>query len=56
MLRFLTLPIELLLVFICLLQAIVDAVQGRNRQRYEAANLINAPRDAAWRFNVAERE
>ncbi|XUM21867.1 metalloprotease [Bradyrhizobium oligotrophicum S58] len=48
-------PIELLRLVICILQAMADAVRGRNRPRYEATILVNAPRDAVWQFNVAER-
>ncbi|MGJ5051167.1 metalloprotease [Bradyrhizobium oligotrophicum] len=55
MLRLLAVPIELLRLVICVLQAMVDAARNRQRQRYEAQILINAPRDAVWRFNVAER-
>jgi Zn-dependent protease len=55
MLRLLALPIELLRIVVFTLQAMVDAAKGRKRQRYEADILINAPRDAVWRFNVAER-
>jgi Zn-dependent protease len=55
MLRLLAIPIDLLRIVLCTLQAMVDAAKGRNRQRYEAEILINAPRDAVWRFNVAER-
>ncbi|XUM21861.1 hypothetical protein ACRAVF_32390 [Bradyrhizobium oligotrophicum S58] len=55
MLRLLALPIELLPIIVCALQAMLDAKRGRKRQRYGATILVNAPRELAWRLNVAER-
>ncbi|CCE05325.1 membrane hypothetical protein [Bradyrhizobium sp. STM 3843] len=55
MLRLLALPIDLLRIALCALQAMVDLLMSRNRQRYEATVLINAPREAVWRFNVADQ-
>lgn len=55
MLRLLALPLVLLRIAFYAVQALIDTAKGRNRQRFESTILINAPRDAVWRFNVADR-
>ncbi|WP_349630094.1 hypothetical protein [Bradyrhizobium tropiciagri] len=37
------------------LQGIIDAVRARDRLRFEFTVQINAPREAVWRFNTADR-
>ncbi|KJC42404.1 membrane protein [Bradyrhizobium sp. LTSP885] len=54
MLGLLTLPIELLRIAFYALQGLVDAVRGRNRLRFEFTVLINAAREAVWRFSTAD--
>jgi Zn-dependent protease len=54
MLGLLKLPIELLLLAFHALQGLVDALRARNRLRFESTVLINAPREAVWRFNTAD--
>lgn len=54
MLGLLTLPIELLRLALQALQGLVDALRGRNRLRFESTVLIDAPREAVWRFNTAD--
>ncbi|MBR1202465.1 MULTISPECIES: hypothetical protein [unclassified Bradyrhizobium] len=55
MLALLSLPIELLRIAYYALQGLVDALRARNRLRCEFTVLINAPREAVWRFNIADR-
>jgi Zn-dependent protease len=54
MLGLLKLPIELLRLAFHALQGLVDALRARNRQRFESTVLIDAPREAVWRFNTAD--
>lgn len=54
MLGLLKLPIELLRLAFHALQGLVDALRARNRLRFESTVLINAPREAVWRFNTAD--
>jgi hypothetical protein len=55
MLRLLTLPIELLCVAFYALKGLVDALTARSRLRSEFTVLINASREAVWRFCAADR-
>lgn len=55
MLGLLNLPVELLRILVCAWQGMVDALRGRNRLRFESTVLIDAPREAVWRFNAADR-
>lgn len=55
MLGLLTLPIELLRIAFYALKGIADAARARNRQRFESTVLINAPREAVWRFNTTDQ-
>jgi Zn-dependent protease len=55
MLGLLTLPIELLRVAFYALRGLVDALTARSRLRSEFTVLINAPREAVWRFCAADR-
>lgn len=55
MLGLLNLPIELLRIAFYALKGIADALSARNRQRFESTVVINAPREAVWRFNAADR-
>jgi Zn-dependent protease len=55
MLRLLILPIELLRVAFYALKGLVDALMARDRLRSEFTVLINAPREAVWRFGTADR-
>lgn len=55
MLALLTLPIELLRLAFYALQGVVDALRARNRLHFEYTVLINAPREAVWRFSAADR-
>jgi len=54
MLGLLKLPIELLRLAFYALRGIVDALRARNRLRLEFTVLINAPREAVWRFCAAD--
>jgi Zn-dependent protease len=55
MLGLLNLPIELLRIGFYVLKGIVDALSARDRLRFESTVLINAAREAVWRFNAADR-
>jgi len=55
MLGLLNLPIELLRIGFYALKGIVDALSARDRLRFESTVLINAAREAVWRFNAADR-
>lgn len=55
MLGLLTLPIELLRVAFYALKGLIDALTARSRLRSEFTVLINAPREAVWRFCAADR-
>ncbi|WP_027554789.1 metalloprotease [Bradyrhizobium sp. Cp5.3] len=55
MLRLLAIPIELLRIAFYALQGLVDALRARDRLSLEFSVLVNAPRDAVWRFSTAER-
>jgi hypothetical protein len=55
LLGLLRLPIELLWIAYQALIGILDVARERKRRRYEAAVLINAPRDLVWRFYTASR-
>jgi Zn-dependent protease len=54
MLRLLTLPIELLRLAFYALKGLFDALTTRDRLRSEFTVLINASREAVWRFAVAD--
>ena len=49
------LPVELLRMAFYAVRGLVDALSARNRLRYEFTVLIDAPRDAVWRFITADR-
>lgn len=54
MLGLLTLPIELLRITFYALKGIADALRSRNRLRSEFTVVINASREAVWRFSAAD--
>jgi Zn-dependent protease len=55
MLRLLILPIEFSRIALYAVRGFFDALSARNRLRFEFTVLIDAPRDAVWRFITAER-
>jgi len=54
MLRLLLVPVELFRIAFYALQGLIDALRGRQRLRLEFTVLINAPREAVWRLNIAD--
>ncbi len=55
MVMLLTLPITLLRIGFYALWGLADALNGRKRLRAESSVLINASREAVWRFVSADR-
>jgi Zn-dependent protease len=55
MLRLLSVPAELFRIAFFALHGLIDALRGRQRLRFQFTVLINAPREAVWRFNAADR-
>jgi Zn-dependent protease len=55
MLMLLALPAMVLRIAFYALRGLADVLQGRERLRAERTVLINAPRDAVWRFLTADR-
>ena len=54
MLALLKLPIELMRLAFYALQGAVDASRARNRLQLKFTVLVNAPREAVWRFSAAD--
>src|SRR5262249_14230421 len=55
LMQLLRLPFSLLQIGFYALRGLADSLGGRKRLRVEVTTLINAPRDAVWRFMAAER-
>jgi Zn-dependent protease len=55
MLSLLRLPIELLWIALYALRGLVDVLRARDRLRAETTVLIDVPREAVWRFIIANR-
>ena len=55
MLRLLSVPIELFRIAFYALEGLIYALRGRRRLRFQFTVLINAPREAVWRFNATDQ-
>src|SRR5437899_1395530 len=55
MLMLLKLPITMVQIVIYMVWGFADVLRGRKRLRVEKTVLINAPRDAVWRFISQDR-
>src|SRR5260370_3475 len=55
MLMLLNLPMVLVRIGFYALCGLADGLRGRRRLRVESTVLINAPREAVWRFVAADR-
>jgi Zn-dependent protease len=55
MLMLLRLPLELLRFAFYAVGGLIDSLRGRDRLRVEFTVLIDAPREAVWRFSTADR-